>query len=70
MYVKVKDNEKLIRDTNTNSILNTDVTALRKHDMIMRQKENAKKIGEELMNMKNDISELKEMMKLLINREK
>lgn len=70
MYVRVKDNEKLIRDMNNNSILNTDTAALKKHEMIMKQKSNAKKFNEELMNMKSDISELKQMLQMLINREK
>ena len=70
MYARVKDDEHLIRDMSNNSILNTDRTALKKHETIMRQKDNAKKFGEELATMKNDISELKEMMKALINREK
>jgi len=70
MYVRVKDNEKLIRDMNNNSILNTDATALKKHEMIMKQKNNAKRFSEELMNMKSDISELKQMLQMLINREK
>lgn len=70
MYARVKDNEKLIRDMKTNTILNTDVAALKKHDIIMREKQEAKKINEELRSMKDDISELKEMMKALINREK
>lgn len=70
MYAKVKDDEHLIRDMSNNSILNTDRTALKKHEMVMRQKDNAKKFNEELATMKNDISELKEMMKALINREK
>ena len=70
MYVRVKDNEKLIRDMNNNSILNTDTTALKKHEMIMKQKNNAKRFNEELMTMKSDISELKQMLQMLINREK
>lgn len=70
MYAKVEEHDHLIRDLTNNSILNTDKTALKKHEMIMRQKESAKKFSDELNSMKNDISELKEMMKALINREK
>lgn len=70
MYAKVKENEYLVRDMSNNSILNTDRTALKKHEAVMRQKENDKKFNIELQSIKNDISELKEMMKALINREK
>lgn len=80
MYARVKDNEKLIRDIKTNSILNTDVNALKKHEIIMKQKEEAKRITQDIANiknniselnqLKNDVSELKDMMKILISREK
>jgi|SanBayMetagenome_1026888.scaffolds.fasta_scaffold99819_1 hypothetical protein len=70
MYYRVKDDERLVRDSTNNSILNTDVKVLKKHEIIMRDKENAKKFAEEITNMKSDISELKEMLRLLINREK
>lgn len=80
MYAKVKENENLIRDMKNNSILNTDLTALKKHEMIMRQKENSKKFIDELLDMKKniselnqlrtDVSEMKDLLKELINREK
>lgn len=70
MYYKVKDDEKLVRDSRNNSLLNTDVKSLKKHEMIMREKENSKRFVEEINTMKNDISELKDMLRVLINREK
>lgn len=70
MYYKVKEDERLVRDSRNNSILNTDVKALKKHEIIMKERENSKKFVEEISNMKSEISELKEMLKLLINREK
>ena len=70
MYVKVKEDEKLVRDMNNNSLLNTDKKALKKHEMVMLQKQGAKQFSAEFNKMKNDISELKEMLQLLINRDK
>jgi hypothetical protein len=70
MYVKVKEDERLVRDMNNNSLLNTDKKALKKHEMVMLQKQGAKQFSAEFNKMKNDISELKEMLQLLINRDK
>lgn len=70
MYVKVKEDERLVRDMNNNSLLNTDKKALKKHEMVMMQKQGAKQFSAEFNKMKNDISELKEMLQLLINRDK
>jgi hypothetical protein len=70
MYAKVKEDERLVRDMSNNSLLNTDKKALKKHEMIMMQKQGAKQFSEEFNKMKSDISDLKEMLQLLINREK
>jgi hypothetical protein len=70
MYVKVKEDERLVRDMNNNSLLNTDKKALKKHEMVMLQRQGAKQFSAEFNKMKNDISELKEMLQLLINRDK
>jgi hypothetical protein len=70
MYVKVKEDERLVRDMNNNSLLNTDKKALKKHEMVMMQKQGAKQFSAEFNKMKNDISDLKEMLQLLINRDK
>lgn len=70
MYYRVKDDERLVRDSRNNSLLNTDTKSLKKHEMIMRERENAKRFAEEISTMKNEILELKEMLRVLINREK
>jgi hypothetical protein len=70
MLVKVKDNDSLVRDMNTNSLLNVNKGALKKHDMIMRQKENAKKLANDVESLKNEMSDIKQMLQLLIDREK
>jgi hypothetical protein len=70
MLVKVKDNDSLVRDMNTNSLLNVNKGALKKHDMIMRQKENAKRLANDVESLKNEMSDIKQMLQLLIDREK
>lgn len=70
MLVKVKDNDGLVRDMRNNSILNTNPSALKKHEMIMREKENAKKLADEVTKMKSEMSDIKQMLQILIDREK
>jgi hypothetical protein len=70
MLVKVKDNDGLVRDIRNNSLLNVNPNSLKKHEMIMKQKENAKKLSDEVTRMKDEISEIKQMLQLLIDREK
>ena len=47
MYVKVKEDERLVRDMNNNSLLNTDKKALKKHEMVMLQRQGAKQFSAE-----------------------
>jgi hypothetical protein len=70
MLVKVKDNNNLVRDMKNNSLLNINKDALKKHEMIMKQKENAKKVIDDVENLKSEISDIKQMLQLLIDREK
>jgi|APGre2960657404_1045060.scaffolds.fasta_scaffold245310_2 hypothetical protein len=70
MLVKVKDNDGLVRDMRNNSILNTNPSALKKHEMIMKEKENAKQLADDVTKMKSEMSDIKQMLQLLIDREK
>jgi hypothetical protein len=70
MFVKVKDNDGLVRDMQTNSILNTNKKSLKRHEMIMREQERAKQLADEVTQMKSEMSDIKQMLQLLIDREK
>jgi len=64
-YLKVKNHDKLVRDPNSNAVINTDV---KQYAQIVNQRNNEKKIHE-LSNfqteVKNDINTLKQQMSQL-----
>jgi hypothetical protein len=60
------DNKKLIRDVNSKAILSTNMNALENYKMARKKK---KEEAEDMINMKNDIAELKEMIQTLIGKQ-
>ena len=65
-YVKVKDNEGLVKDTKTSAILNVDgdgLTEYKKRREMMRKKEN------EIEQLKNDVSEIKSLLLQILDKE-
>ena len=60
------DNKKLIRDVNSKAILSTNMNALENYKMARKKK---KEEAEEFKTMKDDIAELKEMIKTLIGKQ-
>jgi hypothetical protein len=65
-FAKIVDNENLVRDMKTNAVLNTDMTALQKYQArreIERQK------AEEFETLKADVSEIKQLLQQLVNRD-
>ena len=62
MKIPVKENEKLVRDTNTFAILNTDTNALNSHNKKMAEIKRRKVAEDEINTIKHDISEIKQML--------
>jgi hypothetical protein len=60
------DNKKLIRDINSKAILSTNMNALENYKMARKKKQEE---VEDMINMKNDIAELKEMIQTLIGKQ-
>lgn len=60
------DNKKLIRDVNSKAILSTNMNALENYKMARKKKQEE---VEDMINMKNDIAELKEMIQTLIGKQ-
>ena len=60
---KIADNEDLVRDAETNAVLNTDLTSLERYRM-RREVENKKQ--RELDQMRDDIDEIKSLLTQLI----
>jgi|TARA_B110000438_G_scaffold50147_1_gene50646 hypothetical protein len=60
------DNKKLIRDLNSKAVLSTNMNALENYKKARKQKQEE---AEEFKTMKDDIAELKEMIKTLIGKQ-
>ena len=62
--IKIEET-KLVRDLNSKAVLNTNLSALDSYKMARRRKEEE---VADIKNMKNDITELKEMIQTLIGK--
>jgi len=69
-YIKVKDSKNLYRDTNTNSIINTDSNEyenyLKKRNTNLRKKIEIDTLKNDVDMIKNDLYELKSLLKSLV----
>ena len=63
--VKVKDSNSLYRDEESGAILNCNDAA---YDNYLKMKENKLKEVGEMDKLKNDVDELKDMMKLILSK--
>lgn len=68
MKLRVKENERLVRDSGTLAILNTDKTAIRSHEQKMELLRKQKAQEEEINNIKSDISEIKDLLRQLLGQ--
>ena len=70
-FIKVEGNDNLVRDRNTNQIINTNESeyqqyiARRKRKKV--EKEKALSVEEDLANLKSEMSEIKSLIKELVN---
>jgi len=67
-YVKVKDSEELVRDTSSSAILNTDNSALQAYKEKRRRETNLTRIMEEHELMKQDLQEIKSLLKQIVGQ--
>jgi hypothetical protein len=67
-FLKVKDNKDLIRQKQSNAILNTNLKELNKYKEEREEKMKLKKLLEENEQMKNDIDEIKSLLRQLIGQ--
>ena len=63
--VKVKDSNSLYRDEESGAILNCNDTA---YNNYLKMKENKMKEVNEMDKLKDDVDELKDMMKLILSK--
>ena len=70
-YVKVKDNEHLIRNTNSNCIVNTNKSEyeeyLTRRKLKKIEKNKVDNLERDISTLKNEITEIKDLLRSLVN---
>ena len=70
-YIKVKGHNHLIRDTKTNSIINTNVSEyneyISRRDSKLKESQKIQNLESDVANMKEDLDEIKFLLRRLIN---
>ena len=64
-YSKIENEDKLIRDNFSQAVINTDVDS---YEAYMNGKRNNAKKEKEFNNLKTEVTELKDLVKTLINK--
>ena len=63
--LKIENHEDLLRDTTSNAVINNDVSALENY----RKRRKAKReMVNDVDNLKNDVQEIKELLKQLLEK--
>ena len=70
-YIPVEGNTDLVRDPNTDQIINTNSSAyqqyINRRQQRKREKEKSLNVEEDLANLKSEMSEIKSLLKELVN---
>ena len=70
-YIKVKGHDHLIRDPKTNSIINTNMSEyneyISRRDSKLKENEKVNNLESDITNMKEDLDEIKLLLRRLIN---
>ena len=70
-YIKVKDNEHLIRNTNSNCIVNTNKSEYEEYLTRRRLKKSEKNkvdnLERDMSTLRNEITEIKDLLRSLVN---
>jgi hypothetical protein len=70
-YIKVKGHDHLIRDPKTNSIINTNMSEyneyLSRRDSKLKENEKVNNLESDIINMKGDLNEIKNLLRSLLN---
>jgi hypothetical protein len=67
--IKVKDHDQLAKDMTSGAILNTDISVVHAHEKRMREIQKETRREREINNIKSEISEIKKLLQVLINKE-
>lgn len=70
-YIRVKGSDNLIRDPKTNSIINTNMSEyneyISRRDSKLKENQKVQNLKSDVANMKEDLDEIKFLLKRLIN---
>ena len=70
-YVKVKDNEHLIRNTNSNCIVNTNKSEyeeyITRRKLNKSEKNKVDNLERDISTLRNEITEIKDLLRSLVN---
>ena len=70
-YIKVKNNNHLVRDTESNCIINTNKSEYQQYLARKQQKQNevskVENIERDISTLRNEITEIKDMLRSLVN---
>ena len=70
-YIKVKDNNHLLRNTESNCIINTNKSEYKKYLKLREQKQNevskVENIERDISTLRDEITEIKDMLRSLVN---
>lgn len=73
-YIKVKGHDHLIRDPETNSIINTNMSKYKEYisrrDSKIEENQKVQNLESDVANMKDDLNEIKNLLRSLINGSK
>ncbi len=73
-YIKVRGHNHLIRDPKTNSILNTNMSEyneyISKRDSKLKDDQKVQNLESDVANMKDDLNEIKNLLRSLLNESK
>jgi hypothetical protein len=72
MFVQIKDNKNLIRDTESRAILNTDVEELKTYyaerEIKIKELQEKQALESKVNKLEEDMSEIKDMLRQILTR--
>ena len=67
-YIKVQDHKNLLRQKNSKGVVNCDLDELNKYKLEREYKSKIARVVQEHDEMKNDLNEIKDMLKTLLGK--
>ena len=67
MYVKLENENRFLKNTMNNSLINTDISGLKEYKNKKEMANKVNSLSDEINIMKTDISEIKSLLQQLVN---